>query len=52
MQAIESKNRSTAEWLLNNGVSPFITNNMGQTPLHIAKLMRNQDLIELINNFL
>jgi ankyrin repeat protein len=51
-QAVESRNKLTAEWLLKKGVSPLISNNLGQTALHVAKLMKNQEIIQLLTNYL
>lgn len=48
--ATESRNTATVQWLLSNGVSASEENNLGQTPLQIAKLLKNQDLIEILSS--
>lgn len=46
--AVESKNINSVEWLLNKNVSRNVKNALGQTPLEIAKLLKCQEIVALL----
>lgn len=46
--AVESKNVHSVEWLLRKGVKKNVKNALGQTPLEIAKLLKCQEIVSLL----